>query len=484
MKELISDIAVIAAGPSGLAAAVTAAELGAGVIVLEKLGHAGGDALRANQVFGVESRLQRIKQYNLSREEAFQIWMNHTQWGVNNRLVKNFIDKSAGTIDWLEKMGVKFYDLTSHGPGNNYTGHMVWEETHRPGLGAASRIIDALVDKAQKLGVQLIFKTTVKQITKENNHITGIIGENADGEMIKVRAKAVIVGTGGTTGFSPAAPGSRGDGIRMAKEVGADVNDGTFLCFPGVTSKRGPTGSDDPTATIMAVFTHPHLAVNLLGERFMDEEMGVITPFAPNAIVNQKNHCAFSIFDEVTKQYLIENGLEFPFGFGIAQFPQIITEAKHFDTELNRILSKGSDTFFKADSLEELAHRTGIDLQGLRKTVEEYNLACETGRDEIFHKKARYLRPVKTPNFYAKMNRVAGYGLPDGIKTNDRTEVITKDFDVIPGLYAIGADAFCNIHREIYPNVLPANALGFCFNSGRMAAENALEYLKTIAYSG
>lgn len=479
MKELKSDIAVVAAGPSGLAAAVAAAELGAGVIVLEKSGHAGGDALRANQVFAIESRLQRVRQYTLSREEAFQIWMNHTQWGVNTRLVKNFIDKSAGTIDWLEKMGVEFHDLTSHGPGNKYTSHMVWEKTHRPGLGTASRIIDALTNKAKKLGVQIIFKTPVKQIVKEGNRITGVIGENVDNEIIKVRAKAVIIGTGGTAGYGgPGISGSRGDGIRMAKEIGAEVNDGTYVRFGKGGGLPGPTGSDDPIVTIFGMFNYPHLAVNLFGERFMDEEIAVTSMFAPNAIVNQKDHCAFSIFDENAKHYFIKNGFEFPFGFGIAQFPKIISDATNFDTELNRVLEKGSDIFFKADSLEELASQTGINLEGLRKTINDYNITCTTGRDEFFHKKARYLKPVKKPKFYARKNQVAAHGLPDGIKTNYRTEVITQDFDVIPGLYAIGADAFCNIHKEIYPNIMPGNALGFCFNSGRMAAENAVEYLK------
>jgi fumarate reductase flavoprotein subunit len=68
MKQYQSDIAVLSAGTAGLAAAVTAAEGGAGVIAIEKAPHTGGTALRANQLFCVESKLQKIKQYSLSNQ--------------------------------------------------------------------------------------------------------------------------------------------------------------------------------------------------------------------------------------------------------------------------------------------------------------------------------------------------------------------------------------------------------------------------------
>ena len=124
MRQLQSDIVVLSAGTAGLAAAVTAAEGGASVIAVEKASHTGGTALRANQLFCVESRLQRVRQYSLTKEEAFRIYMDFTQWAVNARLVKSLIDRSTGTMEWLEEMGVEFVDLTSHGPGGHYTAHI------------------------------------------------------------------------------------------------------------------------------------------------------------------------------------------------------------------------------------------------------------------------------------------------------------------------------------------------------------------------
>ena len=57
---------------------------------------------------------------------------------------------------------------------------------------------------------------------------------------------------------------------------------------------------------------------------------------------------------------------------------------------------------------------------------------------------------------------------------------MTKDFDVIPGLYAAGADAN-SIYGDTYVFPLPANMIGFALNSGRMAGENTLRYIKSIS---
>jgi fumarate reductase flavoprotein subunit len=479
MKKLNADIVILSAGTAGLAAAVTAAEGGASVIAFEKSSHTGGTALRANQLFCVESRLQRIKQYTLTREEAFKIYMDFTQWCVNARLVKALIDKSVSTLEWLEQMGVEFVDLTSHGPGMNYTAHIVKPNPPRPGLGGAASIMDALAGRAKKLGVQIFLKTPAQKILREGGRIVGVIAEGKDGGTIQANAKAVVLATGGFGGYFRAPfgiPGLEGDGIRMAREVGAETTKGTM---PPPRGGSFRASAANLTNAVFASFQHPHLMVNLLGERFMNEEVAITTPFGSNAIARQKNQCAFRIYDEDTKKYFIENGLEFPMGFGIAQAGEPNTKVSNFDVEIKKVLKKGSDTVFVADSLEELADKTGINLDSLKKTVEEYNRTCDTGRDELFNKKARYLRPVKQPKFYASKS-FASTGTPEGIKINHKTEVLTKDFEVIPGLHAAGMDVACNLYKDIYPNVLPGNAMGFSLGTGRIAAENALKYIKSI----
>jgi fumarate reductase flavoprotein subunit len=107
--------------------------------------------------------------------------------------------------------------------------------------------------------------------------------------------------------------------------------------------------------------------------------------------------------------------------------------------------------------------------------VEEYNVACETGRDKIFFKGAQYLRPIKKGPFFAGQYYPSAYGSLGGIKINYKTEVVTDDQDVIPGLYAAGVDA-TSIYFDSYIFIFPGNTMGFALNSGRIAGRNAADY--------
>ncbi|WP_366557016.1 FAD-dependent oxidoreductase [Desulfosporosinus sp. BICA1-9] len=80
MKEVNADVAIIAAGPAGLAAAVAAAENGASVMVFEKSNVTGGCGNMAMGPFGVESRLQKKQIIGLTKEEAFKMHMDFNHW--------------------------------------------------------------------------------------------------------------------------------------------------------------------------------------------------------------------------------------------------------------------------------------------------------------------------------------------------------------------------------------------------------------------
>jgi fumarate reductase flavoprotein subunit len=231
-------------------------------------------------------------------------------------------------------------------------------------------------------------------------------------------------------------------------------------------------GELDPE--LAETFRQPHLLVNLLGERFLNEGIISNSSFTGNAISIQKNRTAFLIFDENIKHHVETVGFDsyhvvFPF-----------TKVRNLDALIKAAFDKGYKDVYVADSLEELANKTGIDLDGLKKTVEEYNHFCERGFDPIFNKSHYFLRPIKTPKFYAGRLVPGAYGSLGGIKINYRTEVVNKDWKKIPGLYAAGTDA-CSIYGDTYVFILPGNTMGFAINSGRIAGENAAEYIKTVS---
>jgi fumarate reductase flavoprotein subunit len=336
-------------------------------------------------------------------------------------------------------------------------------------------MMKVLENRAKELGVKTFLKTPAEKIVKEDGRITGVIARDKSGEEVRVKAGAVILATGGFyVGTLPGFPGGGvGDGIRMAQEVGAAVSKVTRT---GAKSGMGmPRRGMRPSWEVHFTFQQPSLMVNLLGERFINEEIIVNTNFGLNAIARQKNATAFTIFDEATKEHYVEKGFDFVPGGMMVPF----TKAENFDAKFQEILDAGSDTLFMADSLEELCAQTGINLEGLQNTVAEYNRACETGRDHVMNKNPRILRPVEQPRFYANKNIAGDTHDWGGIKINHKTEVLTEDFEVIPGLYAAGMDAACELYHGTYPFVLPATAMGFAINSGRLAAENALKHIKS-----
>jgi len=485
MKELETDVVVIACGISGLAALVSAAEGGARVVAFEKGSTTGGAGNMGVGPFAVESRHQRIRQMTLTKKDAFRMFMDYTHWRVDARLVKAYIDKSADTIDWLEQMGVEFVEPAAYFPGSEFTWHII-----DPGGGfrsaqaTAGRMVRLMTDRAKELGAQIFLQTAGKSILKEGNRVKGVIAEDRSGEPIHVAAKAAIIATGGFgdnpamikkyTGyeygkdlFSFRVPGLVGDGIRMAWEAGAAPSEITMELIFGIP------GEETYGFLVRASFRQPNLMVNLLGERFMNEEVVMNTPFTGNAIARQKDRCAVMIYDETILKHYVADGFDLPLSL-VFSVPMGDIEGA-----INSAISAGIDNLVVADSLDELAEKAGIDPEGLKETVEEYNRYCDQGQDDLFNKDRRYLRPLKGPRFFGGKNYPGAYGSLGGIKINYKAEVMGKDWKKIPGLYAAGSDT-CSIYGDSYPFILPGNTMGYALNSGRIAGENASAFAKSV----
>jgi fumarate reductase flavoprotein subunit len=89
------------------------------------------------------------------------------------------------------------------------------------------------------------------------------------------------------------------------------------------------------------------------------------------------------------------------------------------------------------------------------------------------------MKPLVGPKFYAFQLAPSGYGSLGGIKINYKTEVVSDEYEPIPGLYGAGTDV-CTIYGDSYVFILPGNSMGFALNSGRMAGENAVAFLQGL----
>lgn len=490
MKKMEADVIVVAAGLSGLAAGIAAAEEGMKVVMLEKSKVTGGAASMGVGPLAIGTRHQAAVGYNLTPDEAFLKHMHWSHWMVDARLVYDYYRKSADTIEWLEGMGVEFIyrNTTLYTPTRmrafaepERTCHAVKPaDGGRIGPRVAARMTKAMTERANQLGIEILLETPGKKLLTEDGRVVGVQGTCPDGEELEIRAGAVIIATGGfgdnpdmireftglTWGkdlFSFRIPGNVGDGIKMAWEAGAarsDIRMDLMYQIPDNLNHFNLEGA----------FRQPVLWVNKLGERFMPEDCIANTCTTGNAIVRQPGHTCFTIMDAATLKHYKKHGIDI---FGI----QGVDVFDHFDEEAEEAIEMGYPYFVKADSIEELCEKTGIDYKGLQETLELYNADCDNGYDSVFCKDRKFMRPVRKAPFYSLQSFPGAYGSFGGIKVNHKLEAVNEDGYPVRGLYAVGTDA-CDIYGDTYPFILGGNTMAFCLNSGRMAAEYAAEYVR------
>jgi fumarate reductase flavoprotein subunit len=505
MEQIKADIAIIGTGSAGMSAAVRAAQLGAKVVIFEKRAFPGG---ASNTPMCVAS----TKKDQAYQDLAFKTHMEMTQQAGNGPLVRAWINKSGDIPEWLTDLGFKLgpimasATLETMGKQRGYgvgfpNGYFIHDVYFLPGRGQGhgnAMLIRHLVKKAQELGVDVRLGMPVKKILKEGDHVSRIIAESKDGKQVQVDARAVIVATAGfndnremikqygqygfdlDTALMPGDNGDlaagypnlklTGDGQKMAWEVGADKGSMGIGLIPFVA--RQGNGGFPPWVNNLDLLTfvdQPYLWVNQQGQRYFDETYATDHMAQTHSHARQNPKWGYVIIDNATKKRIEEKGFEFEY---------FIFEAKRvedLDTQFAKAIAAGNKNVFVADSLKELARKTGIDEAGLVATIDEYNGYCEKGHDDLFAKDPRFLFPVKEPKFYACRVKCAFYQTIGGVRVNGKTEALTAERKVIPGLYAAGDIIAAEIFGDPPINGIGTN--GFAISTGLIAAESAFAYI-------
>ena len=476
-RSLNTDIVVIGSGATGMAAALTAAEGGAKVILLEKMRHTGGTSNFPEGMFAVESEMQRQQYIGITRDEAFKMIMDYSHWRANPRLVRAFVDESSITISWLQKLGVKFEGPMAIFPDGPRTWHLL----KGPPKARSSVMMKTLAARVKEKGIDIRLATPVRSLIKEYGKITGVVVKK-NGKEIKLNSKAVIIATGGYannkewikryTGFDldvnlfPIMNVNKiGDGIRMAWEAGAAEEGMGVLMTMRIGPLLGP--GLKTMGHIESAGFQPNLFVTQQGVRYFDEGRLTNFSFDGAAISRLKEGYSFAKREWIEKGIATSAGMICPPG----------TRLTNFEDEWKAAIEQCNPNVFEANSIEELATKIGVKPEALKTTLDEYNGFCEKGHDDLFAKDAKYLRALKGPKFYAVKCWRVFLSTIGGIKINHKMEVVDKEEKPIPGLYAGGMDVG-GVYGDSYDVYATGGALGFAFNSGRIAGRNALKYIK------
>jgi fumarate reductase flavoprotein subunit len=486
MSESIkADVVIMGSGATGLSAAVSAAQAGAKVVCFEKRNVIGGSGNFFQGTFAVRSHFQREIFETYSTDQAFKYIMEYSHWLANPRLVRNIIEESASTIDWLEDLGVEFLGARINLPESPRTYHVA------KGLGAG--IMKTLFKKAEELGVIFYRETPVIEIFKEDGKITGVLAEH-DGENIKVTAPAVIIASGGYlnnaewvkkyTGLTIGEDllvvgnvGKMGDGIRLAWELGA-AEEGTGVVEMFSVGPHNPKTTD--LNEVEAISMQPDLWVDKFGRRFCDEAVTFYDTTVGNVSAKCPGGYSWRVFDTSILERIKTSGIDKNLG----QDKQPGTPIPYIEDNLRDSLENNPSEVVEADTIEQLAVKMGVSPEVFKDTVDEYNKFCAQGHDEIFAKDREWLRPIIGPKYYALKGHTTALGTKGGIKINENMEVVDTEHIAIPGLYSGGFDAG-GLYGDSY-TIAGSSGLssGYALNSGKIAGRNAAAYTVCHPHEG
>lgn len=426
------DLVVIGCGAAGLSAAVSYAASAhkenrqARIAVLERATKEGrGGATRWTSAWFRITGDRRL-------DPAFVGQMEAVSKGLADLTYCRTLEREVGaTLDFLEANGVELIYFKQPFPNRNSGGGL-----GMPAGGGVS-IVDGLASVLDRTpSAEVHYETeAVRLSVSADGRIDGVVVRGRDGLLRKLDARAVVIASGGFEGNSemltqylgeracdlpPIAPtvmNNRGDGIRMAMEVGADTA-GQFDMFHG---EPIDARSKKPDAVIYAF---PYgIVVNRHAKRFYDEGKDSFdSTFEELAfeIWRNQEQSAFFIGDQTT--------------LGIEHVDKIIL------TDLPPVT---------ADTLGALAGKLGLDSDALRNTVSEFNAAISAGafnahtRDGkqargIHPPKSNWAFPLKAPPFIAYPLTCAITFTFGGVRTDSLARVVTPAGVAIPGLYAAG----------------------------------------------
>jgi len=499
-ESLVADIVVVGGGGAGLAAALTAAESGCkSIIVLEKAGSPAGSTAMAHDIFGAESPVQKRAGVDARRDNLFKTAMEWAHWTkVNPRLVRAFIDKSGDTIRWLEEKGLEF------AIAQFYPGQVPWVR-HYIVRGQGAELMKVLRQGCEERGVKIITRARGRKILRgEDGKVNGVVAETKGGELT-VRAKSVIITTGGYgnnkemlrkycshyhNNFSyDGPPSNTGDGIAMATEAGVALDGlgALNLHGPFLTRKESPFMTVDAKqhdgsplrVRLSELAWEPYtIWVNKKGRRFVDEAYHLAFFAFGNVFALQPDGTGITLFDSDTLRMMERQGLIRSGIFGIHTLHGFVPPGIPLPG-LEREVSKkeASEVNLKiSGSWDEIAKWMGAEPAVLKATIEEYNAGCDRGHDALFVKDQKYLRPLRTPPYYAIRCHASICDAYGGIKINENMEALDTADVPIPGLYAAGSTTGC-WESESYCYHLTGHLVGFAINSGRIAGENAVKYV-------
>jgi tricarballylate dehydrogenase len=447
MADDVFDLVVAGCGVAGLSAAVSAAEAGGRVVVVERAPREerGGQSRYTEAYLRMKSHDEVTDDFEthlaengalpyaepalameLARPAKQRAGHARALSSVDPDVVSEFAAQAGPTIAWLKGLGVRFDFLP--------TQFLTKSQPRLLPVGGGAALVDALAARAEALGVEFRYETAAQKLAlDEEGRVTGLVVRRA-GRM-QTLLGPVVLACGGFEGnpemlarymgprsvyLRPICKGghfNRGEGIQMALDIGAATG-GDFGSY-----HAEPV---DPRSSIAepSVFIFPYgILVNKDGRRFTDEAPGTVD----------------ATYESVTRRIFEQRD-------GIAW---VVLDARHMAIPNYRLGIRTDQPPIAADSIEGLARAIGVPEDALAATVAEYNAACVDGAWtplQLDGLATQGLTPCKS-NWATRLVEAPFHAYPiisanvftfGGVKIDQQARVLDGGGDPIPGLYAAG----------------------------------------------
>jgi tricarballylate dehydrogenase len=441
------DLVVAGCGVAGLSAAVSAAEQGARVVVLERAPRAerGGQSRYTEAYLRMKSETEVSDDFETHLAEngggphadpdlAQEVARAPADRAAHARalsmlepdFIGTFATEAGPTIAWLKGMGVRFDFLP--------TQFLTKSQPRLLPVGGGAALVEALAARAESLGVAFRYEATALRLVQDDaGRVTGLVVR--EGGRLQRIAGQVVLACGGFEGnaemstryLGPRAVYlrtvckgglfNRGEGIRMALDIGAAAS-GDFGSF-----HAEPV---DPRSSIAeaTVFLFPYgILVNRDGERFTDEAPGTVDAY----------------YERVTRRIHAQQD-------GVAW---VVLDARHMRIPNYRLGLRTDQPPIVGEGIEALARAIGLPEARLAATIARYNAACRPGEwrpleldgvatEGLEPRKSNWATPLVEPPFHAYPIVASNVFTFGGLKVDAQARVLDSDGGPIPGLYAAG----------------------------------------------
>ena len=508
------------------------------MIAIDRAGKLGGKSNLAHEGFAVNPQVlmdrdnggnKFIEDTEDLRRKWVEFCTHDGELMARQDCIDLMVDHSGETIDWMVERGWRF-GTCAPGVADDISGGIPCHNsvlTHYADPGTVEdrrkyvyRYQKSFVDRAVAQGCELMLETEGYELITEGNTVTGLKARNVvTGQEYVIHAKAIIMNTGGFASnpemmMTMLSEDKRGiyravncgcdTGLMLQAAMNVGANPFNIEMAP-ITMMRGcpywldryPINTIEGDvqwrtgrfkvwtlndAPIGVAFNKCAMLITPQGKRFMSEAN--TQHFAKDIDVESWPWWAggpnyYSIVsDEILSVIAAE-------GFGTSQKDGFLQQGNlPKDTPIPEVyeamdFAVEDGLAFKADTIEELAQKMGMDVATLVEAVDSYNQMAAEGVDTEFSKEPEFLKPLVTPPFYAIVMNNGCFGTTAGIEVDADMRVMTSDHvTALNGLYCIGNDSLGVLHNPFRHYVgFGGVAQGWLWTGGRVAGEKAAQYV-------